>query len=665
MKKICLITIAILLSISSMGQTKSTSYGVKMFNNVHIIKGSDTVFIQQDGTWSSFWGTQPLYFADSVTMDSLIVREWLRVDSLNVTGTLVADTLLASWFEADTATIDTLSVTGIASIDSVSANYLTDGYIVIESGNIGTSRDTITLFSGAAGVDYMLQFDGEDNDGYIVYDEDADGFIFDNDISAAALYINAIQFGNGATIEGNTAADTLFFEETIFKLTGDVGINGPASTSLDVYVTSEAARIFGSPSSTQGLLHLRSSQTNDAYLSFAEDNVADRGGIGFDTASDTMKFIVGGSLSGGSVKFGIDDAELLAWDDLKFVDPGTDSNSYKMIFEADNSTTTQTGEIFVAYGANPYIRISPPNSSGAATPTIDIRSDLISLFNGEAGIDYYLSFNGETNDGTITYMEDEDRFDFDNDLRPGGSITWASGGEIQNDDADTLDISETVVKIDGELWAASNITMPHNTWFQSYNAAGGDLNVFKVDSFNNIRFGTTVDLRELYAPANADQNILNLPITSESDNGDTVRFKIWADSVAILQGGVVADGAGSFIDGSEFFLTEGSIYATPEHSDEASVTDDTSFDVPAGYILKYIVLEETAGNAATLDLGTTSGGSDLFINQTVTASTITTFVINKVFSTSATQTIYLNDDDASSDWNSASVDLYAVMEKVL
>ena len=53
---------------------------------------------------------------------------------------------------------------------------------------------------------------------------------------------------------------------------------------------------------------------------------------------------------------------------------------------------------------------------------MDIRSDLISLFNGGAGIDYYLSFNGETNDGTITYMEDEDRFDFDNDVKAGGTI---------------------------------------------------------------------------------------------------------------------------------------------------------------------------------------------------------------------------------------------------
>ena len=117
---------------------------------------------------------------------------------------------------------------------------------------------------------------------------------------------------------------------------------------------------------------------------------------------------------------------------------------------------------------------------------------------------------------------------------------------------------------------------------------------------------------------------------------------------------------------TEYNLTlDGEVMFNSEHINSADVVDDASFIIPAGYILKYIVMEETAGNAATLDLGTTSGGNDLFINQTVAASDITTFVINKVFSTSAAQTIYLNDDDAGSTWNSASVDIYVVMEKVL
>jgi len=111
-------------------------------------------------------------------------------------------------------------------------------------------------------------------------------------------------------------------------------------------------------------------------------------------------------------------------------DPGTSANSGTITMVADNSGTPQTGTIAVNYGANPYFRLSPPNSAGTATPVMDARSDLVSWFNGEAGVDYYFNFNGETNDGTITYMEDEDRFDFDNDVDVTGALT---AGTIASD----------------------------------------------------------------------------------------------------------------------------------------------------------------------------------------------------------------------------------------
>jgi hypothetical protein len=40
----------------------------------------------------------------------------------------------------------------------------------------------------------------------------------------------------------------------------------------------------------------------------------------------------------------------------------------------------------------------------------------ITLGNGSAGVDYALTFNGETNDGTITWMEDEAAFNFDSSI---------------------------------------------------------------------------------------------------------------------------------------------------------------------------------------------------------------------------------------------------------
>jgi len=93
-----------------------------------------------------------------------------------------------------------------------------------------------------------------------------------------------------------------------------------------------------------------------------------------------------------------------------FTDPGTSINSDTVYFRADNSGTVQEAQIYVAYGANPYLRMSVPNSAGTATPTIDLRSDQMTFGNGDANVDYVYYTNGETNDGFWTYKEDEDLY---------------------------------------------------------------------------------------------------------------------------------------------------------------------------------------------------------------------------------------------------------------
>lgn len=53
-----------------------------------------------------------------------------------------------------------------------------------------------TIGVSAAGVDYTLTFDGEDNSGTITFDEDADGFLFDNDVGVGgALTATAASAG--------------------------------------------------------------------------------------------------------------------------------------------------------------------------------------------------------------------------------------------------------------------------------------------------------------------------------------------------------------------------------------------------------------------------------------------------------------------------------------
>jgi len=99
----------------------------------------------------------------------------------------------------------------------------------------------------------------------------------------------------------------------------------------------------------------------------------------------------------------------------------------------------------------------------------------------------------------------------------------------------------------------------------------------------------------------------------------------------------------------------------------SSVSADTTYTdvVPAGYMLEHIVFEETAGNTATLSAGKTDGATDIFTGQTITASSCTVIPLDEMFSTSAAQTIDINDDAGGDSWNSASVDIYFVMRRII
>ena len=126
-------------------------------------------------------------------------------------------------------------------------------------------------------------------------------------------------------------------------------------------------------------------------------------------------------------------------------------------------------------------------------------------------------------------------------------------------------------------------------------------------------------------------------------------------AVAITGGTISGVTLTNTLVGSEIYKTS-----------KSTITDDATWTsvVPAGYCLEYIVFEETAGNTATLDLGTSATGSQVFVNEAITASSVTTVTINTVFSLTADQTLYLNDDDGSSSWNSGSVNATLVMRKV-
>lgn len=82
------------------------------------------------------------------------------------------------------------------------------------------------------------------------------------------------------------------------------------------------------------------------------------------------------------------------------------------------------------------------------------------------------------------------------------------------------------------------------------------------------------------------------------------------------------------------------------------------------YLVKQIVIVETAGNAVTggIKIGTTSGGAEVVTAQAVGASgQVNATLAKSVFVLAAAQTFYV---DAVSAWNSANINLYVVAEKL-
>ena len=102
-----------------------------------------------------------------------------------------------------------------------------------------------------------------------------------------------------------------------------------------------------------------------------------------------------------------------------------------------------------------------------------------------------------------------------------------------------------------------------------------------------------------------------------------------------------------------------------------TITGDTLWTdiVPAGYIIDKIIFEETAAAAAVLSLGTTDMGNDVFTGVTIAASTFTVLdnadLLKSMFSSTAAQTLDLNDDTAGDGWNAASVNVTFLMKRII
>jgi hypothetical protein len=85
--------------------------------------------------------------------------------------------------------------------------------------------------------------------------------------------------------------------------------------------------------------------------------------------------------------------------------------------------------------------------------------------------------------------------------------------------------------------------------------------------------------------------------------------------------------------------------------------------IPAGYLIEYMIFDETSGNTAQISAGTTAGDNNVFSQEAITGGGLTVININKTFSKTAATTVYINHSQDGDGWNRATVNVWAQLRK--
>lgn len=563
MKRIAILILILLSAIISMAQV--SPYGTRIYNNLYIVKGTDTIWFQQDGSYAQFYSTKDFKINEKVRItDSLFgsnAKFTGKVQGVTITDGVAVLTLGAL-----------RSATDIIASDTVKGGTIFDGTAYLTSGALRGATDVIAsdtikgnngVFTGrVTGTDFIASdtvrgatiFDGT---AYLTSGalRGATDIIATDTVKAGKFYDGTLWISSGA-VRGATdviATDTIkagiFYDGTARMTSGALrGVTDVIASDTVQAGTLSVGPVTILGGRVSGITDLFASDTIQAGTFFDGYITVNHGDIrGIDT-------LITGYLKSSSTYF---------TGPAMMDDPGTSANSHLFSMRADNATNVQTASFQVIYGADPYLRISAPEDAGSATPVLDLKDQMISLFNGASGVDYYLYFNGQSNQGTITYMEDEDRFDFDNAIRfvsaGDGTASWASNnlsgfGSISGT---TLIMSSTgsfggdVDFNNNDLIAAKldSAYLTNMTWLMGRDYGGDTLHILRVDTSGYISFGAPVLLGALKHLPDAGLVTRGLIAIDTAASGSLQGMNWIIGANAVLELGAYSDGAsGSYGD---------------------------------------------------------------------------------------------------------------------
>ena len=191
---------------------------------------------------------------------------------------------------------------------------------------------------------------------------------------------------------------------------------------------------------------------------------------------------------------------------LKYDETTTD----RLLFGGANIRIANTNNILefrdatlsISSSADGQLDIDADTTLELDAPTIKLLGTAFTIGDGTAATDLVLTFDGETNDGVLTWMEDEDYFLFSDDILINGTEKLYfndAGGEHIAGDGDNLTISAGT---DLNLTATADVNIPSNvglTFGDDGEKIEGDGTDLTINSSNDLNLTATTDIN---IPAN-------------------------------------------------------------------------------------------------------------------------------------------------------------------
>jgi len=243
-------------------------------------------------------------------------------------------------------------------------------------------------------------------------------------------------------------------------------------------------------------------------------------------------------------------------------------------------------------------------TAGEGGPITKLLGTSITIGNATAGTDITVTFDGESNDGVLKWMEDEDYFEFSDDLLiastekiqfrdTGLYINSSTDGQLDIVADTEVQIAATTIDINGAVDVSGNLTV------------GGNLDVTGTFDLSDSNFTNAGDIQLDSISGDGDTNT---SITfSGSDvitvtTGGSTAFTVNASQLITASAGITSTAAANTLGATSFndanITNVGSIALDTITNDGTDITLDSSGD---------IILDADGGDVFVKDAGTTYG----------------------------------------------------------